>query len=226
MSDPAGETTAARILGAIRHRYLGQVPTRRPYVFGIGLSKTATTSLSDALDMLGRRAAHMPPLTRIDAQGGIGLTWPWWVSKYDAATDLSVAALYRELHAAFPNARFVYTVRDVDRWLNSCRRHFTVELARRRVRQRNFWVLELTEAFYGSIVYDEAKFRAAFERHDAGVREFFAGPGRDRPPLEIDLTRTPAWEPLCTFLGAPVPDAPFPFSNRGRQERGADAGAA
>ena len=61
-------------------------------------------------------------------------------------------------------------------------------------------------------MYDEDRYRAAYERHDEAVRAFF----EDSPDLlEVDLTKDPSWERLCAFLRKPVPDAAFPFSNRG-----------
>ena len=46
----------------------------------------------------------------------------------------------------------------------------------------------------------------------------------DRPGdlLEIDISRGGGWEPLCAFLGEPVPDVAFPRSNsaEGRKSLG------
>ena len=49
------------------------------------------------------------------------------------------------------------------------------------------------------------------ERHEAEVRRYFA----DRPSdlLVLDVTAA-GWEPLCEFLGLPVPDEPYPHTNR------------
>ena len=59
----------------------------RPRIFGIGLSKTATTSLCDALGILGFKALHYAPVAEIDDLG-VRLNWPWWVEDYDAMADL------------------------------------------------------------------------------------------------------------------------------------------
>jgi hypothetical protein len=204
-----------KFLHKVLYQYLGYIPKSRPYVFGIGLSKTGTTSLNDALEILGFRAEHLPPSTRVDAQGKIMLNWPWWLSKSDAATDLSVAAVFGELRMLFPNAYFIYTPRDLDKWLDSCRRHFTHDLAARRVAQKNFHLMELSQAFYGSFLYDEALYRAAYERHDQTVRAAFQG---DPAFLEFDLISNADWAPLCNFLDRPIPDRPFPKSNKGRTD--------
>ena len=43
----------SRLRDKLVYDVLGQVPRQRPFVFGIGLSKTGTTSLNDALRILG-----------------------------------------------------------------------------------------------------------------------------------------------------------------------------
>ena len=48
---------------------------------------------------------------------------------------------------------------------------------------------------------------ASYERHNVAVR---AGVPADRL-LEHDVTQ--GWEPLCGFLGLPVPDRPMPRTN-------------
>lgn len=194
---------------------LGRVPRDRAWVFGIGLSKTGTTSLSDALELLGYNAFHLPPVAKADGAGGIMMDWPWWVMKHDALSDLTVAVLWRELDSLYPNARFIYTPRDMESWLDSCRRHFTAELAEARVAQGQSYLNDLCAAFYGSHLYDEAMYRAAYLRHEAEVRTHFAG---RVDFLDYDLIAGAGWEPLCDFLGHNVPDAPFPASNKGRCE--------
>lgn len=53
------------------------------------------------------------------------------------------------------------------------------------------------------------KLSEAFDRHNAHIRAIV--------PKENLLEWEPShgWEPLCNFLGKPVPDDPFPHSNQG-----------
>lgn len=199
-----------RLKDRLIHGTFGHVPRSRPFVFGIGLSKTGTTSLNDALDILGYRAFHLPPIARAGADGTIRSDWPWWVWKYDAMTDLTVAVLHRELRAEFPNARFIYTRRDMTPWLASCAKHFTRELRERRIAQGQTYLAPLVRAFYGSELFDEEGFRAAYLRHEAEVMALHGGKADF---LAYDLTAGEGWAPLCAFLGKPVPDRPFPRSN-------------
>jgi hypothetical protein len=48
--------------------------------------------------------------------------------------------------------------------------------------------------------------------HAARVAEYFSG--RPDDLLVLDITAGDGWPPLCRFLGRPVPDAPFPATNR------------
>lgn len=199
-----------RIRDRLLYGVLGHVPKDRPFVFGIGLSKTGTTSLNDALEILGYRAFHLPPIAR--AEGGtIRMDWPWWVYKYEALTDLTVAVVHRDLAATFPKARFIYTRRALPKWLASCEKHFTQEMTERRMAQGHRYIVDLSTAFYGSRLFDAGKFAAAYERHEADVMALHAGKDNF---LSYDLTAGAGWAPLCGFLDKPVPDRPFPASNR------------
>lgn len=202
----------SRFLDQARYRFLKQIPTDRPFIFGIGLSKTGTTSLNHALEVLGYKAFHMPPITQT-TENKINFAPPWWIWKYDALTDLSAAVLFRTLDAQFPNARFIYTTRDTEKWLASCQRHFSPELAAMRRVQGNDWMNTLCDAFYGSHLFDEPQYRRAYETHDAAVKKHFQGRS---DILEYDLTAGEGWAPLCEFLGHSVPDLAFPRTNVAR----------
>lgn len=205
-----GALSPGRILDRLIYGVLGHVPKDRPFVFGIGLSKTGTTSLNDALNILGYRAFHLPPITKVEG-GQIRMDWPWWVYRHDALTDLSVAVLHRELAETFPRARFIYTRRDMPKWLRSCEKHFTQDLTERRIAQGQKHLIELSTAFYGSRLFDAEKFAAAYRRHEAEVMALHAGRANF---LAYDLTAGEGWKPLCDFLGKPAPDRAFPMSNR------------
>lgn len=201
-----------RIQDQLRYRLLKRIPTNRPFIFGIGLSKTGTTSLNHALEMLDYKAFHMPPVTQV-VHNEVRFAPPWWIWKYDALTDLSAAVLFRTLDAQFPNARFIFTKRDKEKWLGSCQRHFTPELAAMRRVQGNDWMNDLCDAFYGNHLFDEPLYRRAYDAHETAVKEHFKGRSDF---MEYDLTDGDGWAPLCEFLGHPVPDHAFPHTNVAR----------
>jgi len=167
---------------------------RRSKIFGIGLSKTGTSSLTEALEVLGFSAVHNP--TRIEE-----------IEIYDVAADLLVADTFEMLDVMFPGSKFVYTVRERTRWLESCRRHWRkkgeIDNTRRELRRR----------LYGIIDFNPDLFAQAYDRHESRVLSYFM----ERPDdlLVLDICGGGAgWEVLCPFLGMPVPNISFPNANR------------
>jgi len=164
-------------------------------IFGIGLSKTGTSSLSRALEVLGYSCVHFPRNDRA-------------IAAHDASTDAPVAEIFEELDRRFPGSKFIYTVRDRERWLRSCERYYAV-----RQRRPDELAVRLRRAFYGTVEFDAELFAAGYERHEQRVLDYFAG--RPDDLLVLDLTGADAgWEKLCGFLGREVPSVDFPLANK------------
>lgn len=160
-------------------------------IFGIGLSKTGTTSLSIALGLLGYRT--------IDNDVGLRN-----IDAFDAATDAPVADAFERLDIDYPGSKFIYTVRDGPSWLRSAERHWTLLITQPVVPEQ----VALFERLYGVPDYgfDASAFLAGYQRHDDRVRGYFAG----RDLLILDICNGDGWGPLCRFLDRPEPDVPFP----------------
>jgi hypothetical protein len=169
----------------------------RKKVFCIGLGKTGTTSLKEALRALGYRTIRLP------------LNWQG-ITDFDAALPGVSAAMYQELDRAYPGSKFILTVRDVAGWLKSIERDMRRKLNVRRDRSEERKLL-LT-MHYGATTFDSHQFSKVFQNHIAEVSNYF----RNRPDdfLLLDLTGSSGWDELCGFLELPVPDAPFPFVNK------------
>lgn len=175
-------------------------------IFGIGLSKTGTTSLAHALDILGYKVRDCLGLT-IYRKGQISSIDKTALKNHDALTDTPIPSFYRELDREYPNSKFILTIRELDAWLNSCKKQFNQKLADKQTDAHN----ELFMDLYGSTVFDEDKFRVGYTRFVDGVLEYF----KERPNdlLVMDISNGDGWEKLCPFLGKSVPDIPFPKSN-------------
>src|SRR3954451_20670364 len=106
-------------------RKSGLPPSGR--IFGLGLSRTGTTSLTDALELLGYRTIHFPAdgRTRNEMLAFFATTGgPLRLSlleSADALTDTPVCATFEALDATYPGSRFILTTREKDSWLESCR---------------------------------------------------------------------------------------------------------
>ena len=175
-------------------------------VFGIGLSKTGTTSLARALEILGYNVKDCLGITKY-SKGDLSSINETALDTYDALTDTPIPNFYRELDKKYPNSKFILTVRDMDGWLNSCRKQFNKKLAEKRSDAANQLFLEL----YDTVIFEEKKFRTGYQKFTEGVLEYF----KDRPNdlLIIDISKGEGWEKLCPFLDKPLQKTLFPKSN-------------
>jgi hypothetical protein len=176
-------------------------------IFGIGLSKTGTTSLFAALAALGYRAGtyrHMR-LRGMDDWFRGDFTRDY-LHGYDAVTDLPLAAFFPQLDVRYPGSKFVLTVRDLESWLASARNHFAVEPTTEFGRRAHL-------ATYGATAFHEQRFRFVHASHAENVAWYF----RARPDslLTLDIVGGQGWEELCAFLGRPRPSIPFPHVQPG-----------
>ena len=178
-------------------------------IFGIGLSKTGTTSLFAALDMLGYRAATYRHFRSLGLDGWLRGDFDVdYLAGYDAATDLPLATYYPQLDALYPGSLFILTVREVESWLESARRHFTNEPA-------SAFGRDVRLAAYGITGFDESRFRLVYERHLRDVNEYF----RERRDslLTLDIVGGEGWDELCPFLGRKIPQVTFPHAMPGHR---------
>lgn len=176
-------------------------------VFGIGFQKTATTSLGDALDVLGYRVTgpfgwNDPDIRETALSRALNR-----IEGHDAAQDFPWAVLFRALDAHFPDATFILTTRDAEAWFNSMVRHFGMRSTPMRK-----WV-------YGAPYprRHRSTYVQRMKRHEQEVKAYFAG--RPDDLLVMDITQGDGWEVLCPFLGHEIPSQPFPCSNDAQERR-------
>lgn len=187
-------------------------------VLGVGLSRTGTRSLQEALVALDFRSLHY----RADLIEGLFTHGRFDFGAYegfDAVTDLPAALFYREILQRFPACKAVLTIRDEDDWWRSfralCQHHPSVH-PRARLRLAASARVELPldarvhMAAYGSFGDCEYLSRKRYREHNEQVVQHVP---RERL-LVMDITSGDGWELLCPFLGLPVPDVPFPHRNR------------
>jgi hypothetical protein len=183
------------------------LPTR---IFGIGMHKTATTSLCHALRALGLDAAHWTSAHWAKAiweeMGAQGRS-PTLERSY-AVCDLPIPLLFRELDQAYPGSKFILTVRNEDEWVESVRVHWSDRNPFRGQWDGDPFTHRVHRELYGRIRFDEATMRERYRRHNAEVLEHFKG--RPQDLLVMDMSRGAGWYELCGFLRKPIPDTPYP----------------
>ena len=188
-------------------------------IFGLGFYKTGTTSLFEALRILGYDTVNGDaPGSYPGADDGATLIRQIDAGDYrlptlemfEAFTDNPYFRIWREIHAMYPEAKYILTVREEEPWIASCTRFYR----NRRIRPMRAWMFG-PHADPSRDEESRQAWLAAYREHNRAVREFFA----TRPDqfLELDPTRERGWERLCSFLGAPIPAQPWPHANAGRR---------
>ena len=185
-------------------------------IFGIGFHKTGTSSLSSALRSLGYRTIHGDPrgswhganegLTLIKLIDAGDLALPTF-DIFDAFVDNPYFTIWRQLDALFPNAKFIFTIRDESTWIESCARYY----AGRRIRPMRAWMFGDCADPSSSESAKQA-WLEAYRLHNAAVLAYFLGQ-KDRF-LNFNVAAGDAWDKLCSFLDAPKPVRAFPHSNQ------------
>lgn len=203
-------------------------------LIGAGLPRTATLTQKICLEMLGQGPCyHM-----VNILSDLSLV-PAWIEAFEnkpdwervfaghqATVDWPGAFFWQELAETFPEAKVLLSVRDGDAWARSMKNTIwdvlygdvlMRDLSAARARIDPGWAsyLELMAAMWdksgllGPIEqgFEASALASAMERYNDQVRATV--------PAERLLVWQPAdgWEPLCDFLGVPVPPAPIPHVN-------------
>lgn len=163
-------------------------------IFGIGLSKTGTTSLIKALKILGYTAVHYPRNLTV-------------IKHYDAAADISVAYSFKELDKTYPNSKFILTIRDEKQWKRSIKNHGILYPPHTKSEASLVW----RKKVWGTIELDEYATQAAYTIHHNEVITYFADRSDDL--LVLNICGGDGWEKLCPFLHKPIPQKKFPKLN-------------
>jgi hypothetical protein len=203
-------------------------------IIGAGFGRTGTMSAYTALNQLGFPCYHMFEVLEnkdnkshldfwrkvANSEPGVQHDWGQVFSKYTATVDNPACCVWRELMQAYPEAKVLLTVhpRGAEAWYES-----TMDTIYFTETMWQFKVLEFATPFgrkFGDMsrkliwqrshkgtMPDRAKALAHYEQHIADVK---AAVPADRL---LVFSADQGWEPLCTFLGVPVPDGPFPNVN-------------
>ncbi|MBO0802279.1 MAG: sulfotransferase family protein [Nocardiopsaceae bacterium] len=203
-------------------------------LIGAGLPRTATMTQKTALEMLGIGPCYhminiindldLVPLW-LDALDGRP-DWDTIFDGYEACVDHPASFFYRELLEAYPDAKVLLSVRDGEKWARSVRATIWdsqygdtvtryLREARRRIDPQMARHSELMRRLFQQSGmfgddpehFDEAETAAWMERHNEEVRKYV-------PPGQLlEWSPSDGWEPLCEFLGKPVPAEPLPHVN-------------
>jgi len=175
-------------------------------ILGVGLPRTGTNSMCEALRILGYNAIHHAP-ERIPLDINLGRDFAVY-NDVDAVLDAPACYFQRELTQVYQPLKYILTVRDDKDWWESIRAH-SVRILEQGDEQHVAYTKRLHAMLFGCEIPHRWLYLRAYRRHNQQMWELLPKP----QTLTIDVTRE-GWEPLCRFLGREVPDAPFPWNNR------------
>lgn len=190
---------------------LAPVPTR---IFGIGMQRTATSSLHQAFQALGYDSAHWRSghwalaIWREMHRWGHSVT----LEREYALCDNPIPLLFENLDKAYPNSKFILTVRDEADWLRSVQNFWTYEgNPQRWTWDGDPFSHKVHGITYGQVTFDAEVFLTRYRKHIWDVLTYF----RKRPDdlLVMNMSAGAGWTDLCGFLGVPVPSVPYPRAN-------------
>lgn len=186
-------------------------------VIGAGFGRTGTESMKRALELLGYGPCHHMYEVLPNAQhyaewqriydGAEPPDWDHIYSGYSAAIDWPTAYYWREVTDHFPDAKVILTTRSPESWYDSFSRTILPAMRSSPAPKTRFTYHMLAVSTFGNRFDDPDHCIAVFEAQNAAVRASIA------PERLLEYELGSGWEPLCAFLGCPIPDDPYPRGN-------------
>jgi len=195
-------------------------------IIGAGFGRTGTNSLKLALEILESQPCHhmlevLPCENQIkwfhEKAHGKTVIWDEVFENYGSAVDWPSSAYYKELADHYPDSKVILSIRDPDNWYDSTKE--TIYFVSTEIPK---WLLFLSSK--KRQIYEMIKktiwqgvFDGKFEDREYAVNVFKKHIKKVKSAIPEDRLliheAKEGWEPLCEFLGKPVPNQPYPRVN-------------
>ena len=173
-------------------------------VFGIGLNKTGTTTLSKCGEILGFRCKSCDRELLEDFRNNKYDRILKTVREYDFFEDWPWPLAYRTLHKAFPESKFILTVRSSpDVWFKSLCLHSLTTHPENHCRK-------LAYGYDYPHMYKREHINF-YNNFNNSVMKYF---GNSLNFITLCWENGDEWKKLCGFLGKEVPDTSFPHERK------------
>jgi len=218
-----------------KHTKIKSVVFNKNYdkVFVIGLGKTGTTSLAKTLKLFGFTLGNQAVAEVLSEDWALRRDSNR-IIRYcytaDAFQDLpfNLPDLYKELDQAFPNSKFILTVRDdPDQWFQSLIKFHAKKISADGIttpdekdlknalyRYKGF-LLDAKKNFWGYPqvpLYDPHAYKKRYVDHMLSVEKYFSG--RNMNFLKINIAKNDDLIRLCDFLQINTNLKKFPWENK------------
>lgn len=173
------------------------------YIFNVGLSRAGTTSLTEALNILGIPSLHneykgkkLQDIANKNIESNQKV-FHKLDKVYNGYSDFNGEWMLEELYTQYENSKFIFLMRDFETWQESRNYLFTYEID----------PIENQEGIANTTKDNYLK------RIDH-VRQFFNNKPKQRF-LEMNIIEGDGWKKLCNFLNIEkIPTVPFPHEHK------------
>ena len=186
-------------------------------IIGARFGRTGTMSLKHALQQLGYPCYHMvecfpkgPPHWKLwEAVGRSQPDWDALFEGFTATVDFPACTSYKALADHYPDAKVVLTVRDPEKWFVSTQNTIFGEewIKFLPTSEAGAYMKATIDDYFDGRMHDREHLIRRFNEHVADVRANI--PAERLLVFEV----ADGWQPLCEFLGLPVPENAFPNVN-------------
>ena len=204
-------------------------------IIGAGFGRTGTKSLQLALETLGYgKCYHMEELFRnpegvkhwADAYNETLVNWNDLFKNYSSIEDFPGSMYYKELFNYYPEAKIILSVRDPESWYQSTlntiyafdpgpaiKIKLLLKMPFSSKARHLFKAIQLNDKsiwkkFFEGKFKDKTYAIHKFNSHIEEVKQIIP-----KDQLLIFEARN-GWEPLCEFLNKPIPEIPYPSTNK------------
>ena len=184
-------------------------------IIGTGFGRTGTDSMRKALNILGVGPTHHmfeiakgTPLREpwLELAKGAAPDWSVLFKGYNACVDWPSAFYWRTLIDHYPEAKVLLTMRPAESWWTSFEATILGHIKRGDDPHGFAQLLVDEQVFHGRA--DDREYAMAV--YNKNVEDVLSTVAADRLLVH---NLGDGWEPLCHWLGLPVPDVDYPRGN-------------
>jgi len=170
-------------------------------VIGIGLPKTATSSLTGILNNNNIKTIHFgsPVCEEIRNKMYKGIYTFDTLNRYHGITN-AFEMIFPQVDKTYPNSKFIYTIRKKSSWLVSIKKHWDRMINNPNSKQETIHHHLIT---FGTYYFNKDRFSFVYDSHKLMVENYFKDRLHDL--LTIDITQDDdSVIKICDFLEIPV----------------------
>jgi hypothetical protein len=200
-------------------------------IIGAGFGRTGTMSVYTALNALGFPCYHMKEVFAskghpafwykvASTPPGTPHDWEEVFTNYCAAVDFPASCVWRELMAAYPDAKVLLTLhpKGAGAWYDST--YETIYgMTRKRPIRTLAGALPWLRRFFdmtNKLIWQRT-LKGTMPYRDKAIAQYHALTDEVKAAVPADrllvFSADQGWKPLCEFLGVPAPATPFPRVN-------------